>query len=84
MKNPGLLGWVNDSTNDSEKLPINSIREENVPGTHVVTYQGEYDEISISHKAYSRDGFALGVLAVAEWVVGKVGVFGMGEFMGEA
>jgi 4-hydroxy-tetrahydrodipicolinate reductase len=81
-----LTKWVNKPTDKDEELPIISLREEGVPGTHVVTYQGEHDEISISHKAYSRDGFAQGVLAVAEWVVvkgGRVGVFGMENFLGE-
>lgn len=58
-------------------LPIFAIREDEVPGTHVITYTSAIDEIEIKHTAHSRLGFALGALAAAEWLVGKKGVFTM-------
>ena len=48
------------------RLPIESIREGEVPGTHVVTWDSEEDTIVISHIAKGRRGFALGAVLAAE------------------
>jgi 4-hydroxy-tetrahydrodipicolinate reductase len=63
------------------ELPVFSSREDDVPGTHVVKYVSEADEIELVHKAYNRTGFAAGALMAAEWVVGKRGVFGMRDLL---
>lgn len=80
-QNSKLSDWVNNKTANPDLLPILSIREDSVPGTHIITYQGNNDEIVIKHKAYNREGFALGVLAVAEWIIGKKGVLTMDDFL---
>ncbi|MDB5227888.1 MAG: dapB, partial [Bacteroidota bacterium] len=49
--------WENNSTKDAQVLPIISKREENVPGTHVVTYESPIDKIDLVHTAYNRKGF---------------------------
>ncbi|MBC7776731.1 MAG: 4-hydroxy-tetrahydrodipicolinate reductase [Phycisphaerae bacterium] len=64
------------------EIPITAIREGEVPGTHLVRWQSEVDEINIEHKAYSRAGFAAGAVLAAQWIVGKQGVFGMGDVLG--
>ena len=46
----------------TDDLKISAYREGEVPGTHSITYSSEVDEISIEHKAHSRQGFALGQL----------------------
>lgn len=63
-------------------LPILSKREENVPGTHIVTWKSAVDTLEISHEAHSREGFAAGALAAARWLVGKEGCFGMEDMLG--
>lgn len=80
-ENSKLSGWVNHQTNNADKLPILSVRKDNVPGTHIVTYQSENDEIAIEHKAYNREGFASGALAIAEWIINKKGVLTMDDFI---
>lgn len=50
---------------DSE---IESIREGEVPGTHVVTWDSEEDTIVITHIAKGRRGFALGAVLAAEQI----------------
>ena len=45
---------------------IESIREGEVPGTHVVTWDSEEDTIVITHIAKGRRGFALGAVLAAE------------------
>jgi 4-hydroxy-tetrahydrodipicolinate reductase len=73
--------WVNATTADKNELGIVSKRLDEVPGTHTVTYASNIDEISITHIAYNRKGFALGAVVAAEWVHDKKGVFGMEQLM---
>jgi len=74
--------WVNDPTDKAEELSIISKRIGEVPGTHTVTYASDIDEISITHLAHNRKGFAMGAVIAAEWVKGKKGIFGMNDLMG--
>jgi 4-hydroxy-tetrahydrodipicolinate reductase len=73
--------WVNDKSENPNELGIVSKRIDEVPGTHTVTYSSEVDEISMTHIAHSRKGFALGAVIAAEWIKGKTGVFGMNDLM---
>ena len=50
-------------------VAIESIREGEVPGTHVVTWDSEEDTIIITHIAKGRRGFALGAVLAAEQLV---------------
>ena len=47
-------------------VPIESIREGEVPGTHEVKWDSEEDTIVITHIAKGRRGFALGAVLAAE------------------
>lgn len=49
-------------------LPVTAIRQGEVPGTHVVTWDSPEDTIEIRHTAHSREGFALGAVLAAEWL----------------
>ena len=62
-------------------LHIECKREPNVPGYHAITYSSEIDEITLSHNAKSRMGFAKGAVIAAEWLAGKKGVFGMNDLL---
>lgn len=64
-----------------EKIAIESLREGVVPGTHTVRYDSDVDQIEITHVAHSRQGFALGAVVAAEWLVGKTGIFGMDDLL---
>ncbi|MGB5355699.1 MAG: dihydrodipicolinate reductase C-terminal domain-containing protein, partial [Eudoraea sp.] len=46
-----------------------------------VKYQSEVDEMTIIHKAHNREGFALGAVVAAEWLLGKKGVFSMKDVL---
>ena len=63
-------------------LPLTSVREGEVPGTHIIRWASAADEISIEHRAHSRTGFAAGALLAARWLVGKRGVFTMRDVLG--
>lgn len=75
-----FTGWKLNET-IQEKIPIQAIREGEVPGTHTVHYRSEIDEISIKHEAFKRDGFALGAIIAAEWLAGKEGIFSMEDVL---
>ena len=53
------------------EVPIESIREGEVPGTHEVKWDSEEDTIVITHIAKGRRGFALGAVLAAEEIVGE-------------
>jgi len=74
--------WKNGDTNKAEIVSIISKREENVPGTHVVTYESSIDKIELTHIAHNRKGFAGGALLAAEWLVGKKGAYSMEDVLG--
>jgi 4-hydroxy-tetrahydrodipicolinate reductase len=55
-------------------FPITSVRAGSTPGSHMITYDGPFERIALSHVARSREGFAAGALAAAEWLPGHPGV----------
>lgn len=63
------------------EIPIQSIREGSVPGTHTITWSSDIDQISITHEAKSRRGLASGALMAAEWVQNRYGVFTMKDML---
>tara|TARA_X000001036_G_scaffold410241_1_gene421945 strand:- start:244 stop:954 length:711 start_codon:yes stop_codon:yes gene_type:complete len=80
IKNFNHEKWTLDK-DDEENLFIETIREGEAPGTHIVRYNSEIDEISIKHKAFKRDGFALGAIVAAEWLVNKKGIYSMEDVL---
>ena len=80
IKETDYTGWGLDKTSEGT-LPIEALREGEVPGTHTVHYRSDIDQISIKHKAYKRDGFALGAVIAAEWLAGKEGIFSMDDVL---
>lgn len=62
-------------------LPIAALRQGEVRGTHEITFTSEIDRITLTHEAFSREGFAQGAVTAAEWVVGKHGVFNMNDLL---
>ena len=72
--------WTLDAPK-SDEIGIVAKRIENVPGIHEITYESKVDTIQIKHSAHSRDGFALGAVIAAEWIIGKSGVFSMKDVL---
>jgi len=75
-----LDAWSKQKSSGNE-LEIRSVREENVPGTHIVTYESSFDQIQIHHTAKTRKGFALGAILAAEWLHGRKGMFEMKDLL---
>lgn len=62
-------------------IPIVAKRIPDVPGTHTIEYISEVDTLKIEHVAHNRQGFALGAVIAAEWLVGKTGIFSMRDVL---
>ena len=69
--------WVSNTSNYGDNLPIIAKRQAGVAGTHEVIYESNIDELSISHRAKNRDGFAIGAIIAAEFLHNKKGLFSM-------
>jgi len=80
IKNSDYVNW--SLTKEDNSLYIDAKRIENVPGTHSVFYDSKVDQIEIKHTAHSREGFALGSVIAAEWIIGKKGVYTMKDVLG--
>jgi len=65
----------------SNQISIVAHREPDVPGTHEVFAKSTIDTITLSHEAHSREGFALGAILAAEFLLGKQGVFTMKDVL---
>ena len=73
--------WANEETDKPGVVGIKSHRIDQVPGTHIIKYTSAIDEIEIKHTAHTREGFALGAVLVAEWILNKKGVLNMDDFL---
>jgi 4-hydroxy-tetrahydrodipicolinate reductase len=80
IENSNYKNWTMENPK-SEDILIEAKRIENVPGTHTVTYNSNIDLIEIKHLAHNREGFALGAVIAAEWIVGKQGVYTMKDVL---
>jgi 4-hydroxy-tetrahydrodipicolinate reductase len=74
--------WCFEKDKSSGCVPIRSLREGLVPGTHTVTWDSEIDTISLRHEAKNRKGFALGAVVAAEFIHSRKGIFTMNDVMG--
>lgn len=80
ISNTAYQGWQPDKGTESV-IGISSKRKGEVPGTHTVTYKSTVDTLLIKHEAHNREGFALGAVMAAEWIVGRTGVFSMRDVL---
>jgi 4-hydroxy-tetrahydrodipicolinate reductase len=74
--------WVNTPSENSNELVIQSERIDPAPGTHMIKYSSEIDDIEIIHTAHTRIGFASGAVLAAEFAFEKKGIFTMKDVLG--
>lgn len=80
-----LSSWkLVEKNEDAEKgeLPIRAERVDPTPGTHVINYSSEIDDIEIKHTAHNRNGFALGAVIAAEFLFENPGIQTMNNVLG--
>ncbi|EIA10445.1 dihydrodipicolinate reductase [Flavobacterium frigoris PS1] len=80
IENSSFTNWTLDNAKENE-IHIEAKRIGTVPGTHTVKYNSAVDAIEIKHTAHNREGFALGAVIAAEWIIGKHGVFTMKDVL---
>lgn len=73
--------WTESPTPAENEIRIEHERTGEVPGTHIITYKSLVDRLTITHEAFSRDGFALGAVVAAEWLRDKTGFLGMNDML---
>ncbi len=64
-------------------VPVASTRAGYIPGTHRVGFDSVADQVTLTHTARTREGFAAGALLAARWIVGRKGTYEFSEMIGE-
>ena len=80
IRNSDKKNWELNGT-EAENINITAKRINDIKGTHIINYDSNIDTILIKHEAHSRDGFALGAILAAEWLVNKKGIFTMKDVL---
>ena len=81
---PELTGWAlaeEGTSLEPGKLPIFAHREGEVPGIHTTIYRSEVDQITLTHEAFGRQGFALGAVLAAEYASQHTGWLTMNDLL---
>jgi 4-hydroxy-tetrahydrodipicolinate reductase len=81
ISNSQYNSWTLDENAESNQIFIDAQRTENVPGTHTIFYDSVVDTIAIQHIAHNREGFAIGAVIAAEWILNKKGIFTMKDVL---
>ncbi|HMQ06767.1 MAG TPA: 4-hydroxy-tetrahydrodipicolinate reductase [Saprospiraceae bacterium] len=81
--NPSYNNWslVQGNQIQDDHILIESFREDDVPGTHIIQYYNDIEILALSHESKSRKGFALGAIKAAEWLIHRTGVFTMEDVL---
>ena len=68
---------------EKKEIGIHALRGGSIVGDHAIIYSGIGEVIEISHKAISRDVFALGALKAAEYIssVKTPGLYDMNDLI---
>ncbi len=74
-----LSQLIQQQIHKTSDIDIQSIRDENSVGTHEVVYQSEIDNIILTHHANSREGFAVGSVRAAAWIIHQQGLFNFAD-----
>lgn len=70
-----------EEENKENSIPITALRKADIKGTHTLKFESPIDSIELKHKAFSRDGFALGAVIAAEYIFDKNGIFTMKDVL---
>jgi 4-hydroxy-tetrahydrodipicolinate reductase len=74
----GIVGARTES-----EIGVHAIRGGDVVGDHTVIYAGAGERLELTHKASSRDTFAMGALRAAKWAAQQpAGLYDMQDVLG--
>jgi 4-hydroxy-tetrahydrodipicolinate reductase len=80
-QHPVYDGWCFANKESDGKIPVRSVREGTVPGTHTIIWDSDIDSISLKHEAKNRKGLAIGAVVAAEFICTRKGVFTMDDVL---
>ena len=67
----------------ANQIGMHAIRGGDVVGDHTVIFASAGERIELTHKASSRETFAVGALRAASWIIGKPpGLYSMEDVLG--
>ena len=67
-----------------DAIHLASVRGGWVPGTHTVYFDSPEDTIELTHRARSRQGFAVGAVQAAAWIAdGRKGFFNLDDMLSD-
>ena len=65
------------------EIGMHAVRAGDIIGEHKVLFAGNGEQIELTHRALTRDTFALGALKCAEFLIGKPnGLYSMLDVLG--
>lgn len=74
---------VSSDVRPDRQIGFHAVRGGDFVGDHTVVFAGAGESIEFSHRATSRDTFAMGALRAAEWVAGRApGLYRMRDVLG--
>jgi 4-hydroxy-tetrahydrodipicolinate reductase len=77
----GRHGITGERTNT--EIGVHALRGGDVVGDHTVIFAGNGERLELTHKASSRETFAVGAFRAAQWVVKqKPGIYSMQDVLG--
>lgn len=77
------LKQIIEETQPGVVVEIESKREGDIPGTHIVEARSANDRIELKHESHSRRGFAEGAVRAAEWIAGRSGCWDFQEIVSQ-
>ncbi len=84
--NSGYTAWRHVDMEQLEEqgaeLAVVSTREGEVFGDHEIVFDSPVDHVRLAHHAKSREGFALGAVLAAEYIIGRRGLHDMRNVLG--
>ena len=69
------LAKVVEAASEQHNIPIEATREGDVMGLHTLKAESASDQLSLTHEAFSRRGFAEGAVRAAEWLASRTGSY---------
>lgn len=68
---------------EAREIGIHAVRAGGIVGVHQVLFAGEFDEIEITHRSYSRLVFAEGALQAAGFIANRNGYYCMEDLLSD-
>ena len=78
-----LVEILTNAGQADRSVATQSIRAGDIVGEHAVIFAGPGERLELTHRAASRETFAVGALRAARWVIDQpTGLYGMENVLG--